>query len=191
MSRRVQRARRPKSWPGCVTRVEARRHRSTTQPVADAAHRLQEHRVGRIDLDLAAQAVDLHVDRALVGAGAAAGEILAGDVAAGAVAEDGQDLALALGDADDVLVAAQLAAVEAIDERPEADRLGAAGAAVGWIREARLRMLLSRRMQLARLEGFRQVVVGADLEAVTRSAGSARAVSIRIGTCESLRTRRA
>ena len=124
------------------------------QAVADAAHRLQEDRVGGIDLDLAAQAVDLHVDRAFVGAGAA-GEILAGDVAAGAVAEDVEDLALAIGDADDVLVAAQLAAVEAIDERPEADRLEgrpappSAGSAT-----ARRKMLLSRRMSSRVSKGF-------------------------------------
>ena len=35
------------------------------QPVADAAHGLHDQRIGRIALDLAAQAVDLHVDRAL------------------------------------------------------------------------------------------------------------------------------
>ena len=53
------------------------------EAVADAAHGLQEDRVGRIDLDLAAQAVDLHVDRAFVGGNAVAGERLARDVVAG------------------------------------------------------------------------------------------------------------
>src|SRR6476620_10913942 len=36
------------------------------QAIADSAHRLQEPRIGGIALDLAPQAVDLHVDRALV-----------------------------------------------------------------------------------------------------------------------------
>ncbi len=39
------------------------------QPVADAAHRLQPHRVRRIALDLAAQPVDLDVDGALADVG--------------------------------------------------------------------------------------------------------------------------
>ena len=43
------------------------------QPIADAAHRLQEQRIGGIALDLAPQAVDLHVDGALVD-GAVAGQ---------------------------------------------------------------------------------------------------------------------
>ncbi len=39
------------------------------QPVADAAHRLQPDRIGRIALDLAAQPVDLDVDRAFADLG--------------------------------------------------------------------------------------------------------------------------
>ena len=133
----VQRARRPKSWrrsrdEGGKRGVIARRAGGSR-----AAHRLQVDRVGGIDLDLAAQAVDLHVDGALVGAAPPPASSSRGDVAAGAVAEDGQDLALALGDADDLVAAAQLAAVEAEDERPEADASSGAGAAAAGSREAR------------------------------------------------------
>src|SRR3982074_359573 len=53
------------------------------QAIADAAHRLQEQRIGRIFLVLAAQPVDLHVDRALVD-GAAAGQCRARHGFAGA-----------------------------------------------------------------------------------------------------------
>ena len=83
------------------------------ETIADAAHGLEKDRIGRIGLDLAAQARDLHVDRALVGA-AGAGQLLACDVAAGPLAEDGEDLALAVGDADDLVVPAQLAAIAAV-----------------------------------------------------------------------------
>ena len=53
-----------------VERASWRRH----QPVADAAHGLHEQRIGGIALDLAPQPVDLHVDRALAGAAAVAGQ---------------------------------------------------------------------------------------------------------------------
>src|SRR6201991_2660768 len=42
--------------------ISWRRH----QAIADAAHRLQEQGIGGIALDLAPQAVDLHIDRAFV-----------------------------------------------------------------------------------------------------------------------------
>src|SRR3712207_3317030 len=74
------------------------------EAIADAANGLQEHRVGRIDLDLSAQPVDLDVDGPLVGA-TPARQILARHVAARALSENVQDLALAVGDADDLLVA--------------------------------------------------------------------------------------
>src|SRR5277367_4121225 len=47
--------------------------RRRDQAIADAAHRLQEQRIGGIALDLAAEPVDLDVDRAFVD-GAVAGE---------------------------------------------------------------------------------------------------------------------
>ena len=46
------------------------------QAVADAAHRLQEHGIAGVGLDLAAQAVDLHVDRAVGGIASGSDEIL-------------------------------------------------------------------------------------------------------------------
>ena len=44
------------------------------EAVADAAHGLHEQRIGGIVLDLAAQTVDLNVDRALARRGAVAGQ---------------------------------------------------------------------------------------------------------------------
>ena len=125
---------------------------------------------------------DLDVDGALARAVAAAGELLARDVRAGAVAEDGQDLALALGDADDLVLAPQLAAVEAEHEGPEADRSRARPAAPARLGDRAPEDVAEAQDQLARLEGLRQVVVGADLEAGDAVLGFARAVSIRIGT---------
>src|SRR5437868_5636598 len=93
-----------------------RRH----QAVADAAHRLQEQRTGGIALDLAPQPVDLHVDRALVD-GAVAGELAARHGLAARGGEDAQHVALAVGEMDGFLAAAQFAAVEVIDEGAERD----------------------------------------------------------------------
>src|ERR1700748_2616894 len=96
------------------------------QAVADAAHRLQEQRACRIALDLAAQPVDLHVDGALVDA-AIAGQRPARHGLAGGDRQDPQHLALAVGEMDDVLALAQLAAAEMIDIRPERDLLDRLG----------------------------------------------------------------
>src|SRR5437016_10714422 len=81
------------------------------QAIADAAHRLQEQGIGRIALDLAPQAVDLHVDGALVDA-AVAGERGARHGLAGGDAEDAPHLALACGEMDDVLASAQFPPTE-------------------------------------------------------------------------------
>ncbi len=48
--------------------------------VADAAHGLEPDRIGRILLDLAAQTVDLHVDRAFTDIAVLTGEFVAGIV---------------------------------------------------------------------------------------------------------------
>ncbi len=76
-----------------------------------------------------------------------------------------EDLALALGDAHDLVLAAQLAAVEAEGERPEADRFGRLACRRGRGGADALEDVAEPQDQLARLEGLRQVVVGADLEA--------------------------
>ena len=94
--------------------------RRSDQAVADAAHRLQEQRIGRVALDLAAQAVDLHVDRALIG-GRPAGEPLARHGARRRRREHAQDVALAIGQMDGLLALAQFAAGEMEDEGAEAD----------------------------------------------------------------------
>ncbi len=69
-----------------------------------------EQRIGRIALDLAAQAVDLHVDRALVDRAAVAGERHARHGLARRRRQHAQHLALAVGEADDLVALAQFAA---------------------------------------------------------------------------------
>ena len=81
-------------------------------------------------------------------------------VSPGPRSKDPQELALAVGDANDMHAALQLAALDVERERPEADRLDG--------RRLRLRAAAEdagdAQQQLARLERLRQIVVGADLE---------------------------
>src|SRR5690349_8373361 len=91
--------------------------------ITDAAHRLEEQRVGGIALDLATQAVDLHIHRALVDAVAAASQRAARDRLARRVGENAQHLALAVGEMDDLVTITQFAALEMVDVRPERHRL--------------------------------------------------------------------
>src|SRR5262249_7237476 len=95
-----------------------RRH----QPVADAAHVLHQQRVGRIVLDLAAQAVDLHVDGALAGRAVVAGERLPRHRLAGGGGEQAQHVALAIRQPHDLLAALELPAPEMEAELAEAHR---------------------------------------------------------------------
>ena len=97
---------------------------SNHQPVADAAHGLHEQRIGGIALDLAAQAVDLHVDRALADRAAVAGERHARHGLARRRGEHAQHLALAVGQADRSSPLAQFAAPDVKHEGPEADGFG-------------------------------------------------------------------
>src|SRR6267154_4801495 len=83
-----------------------RRH----QPIADSAHGLDEQWVGGIALDLAPQPVDLNVDRAFADGAAIAGKREARHRVARAGREHPHHLALAIGQTDDLLAAAQLAA---------------------------------------------------------------------------------
>ena len=99
-----------------------------------------------------------------------------------------EHLALAVGEADDLVAAAQLAAPEVEDERAEADAISAGGARR---RPRPLEDVGDAQRQLARLERLGDIVVGADLEPVMRLSASSRAVSIRIGTVERLRMARA
>src|SRR5262245_16284864 len=89
------------------------------ETVPDAAHRLQEQRIGGVALDLAAQAIDLDVDGALAGGGAVAGEREARHRLARARGEHAQHLAFAVGEMDDLLALAQLAARDVEHERAE------------------------------------------------------------------------
>src|SRR3954470_10084862 len=89
------------------------------QLVAGAARGLQKQRIGGIVLQLAARAVDLHVDGALLRAAARPGERLARDADAGRRAEQAQDFALALGEPDERLAASQFAAPGQEQERAE------------------------------------------------------------------------
>src|SRR6516162_3472202 len=81
------------------------------QPVADAAHRLQIERIGGIGLDLAAQPVDLHVDGAFAGGTVARHQCQARYGFAWRRGEDRHDLALAVGEMDEIAAAAKLEAL--------------------------------------------------------------------------------
>ena len=111
------------------------------QPVADAAHGLQVERIGRVGLDLAAQAVDLHVDGALAGRAAGHHQLVAAHRLAGRGGEDRQDLALALGQVDDLAAALQFQLLAVEGERAEAELLDQRR---GRAASARLRMALIR-----------------------------------------------
>src|SRR5882724_5817156 len=93
--------------------IMIRSARRGDEAIADAAYRLQEQRIGGIALDLAPQAVDLHVDGALVD-GAVAGQGAARHGLAGRDREDAQHLALAVGQVNDLVALAQFAAAEVI-----------------------------------------------------------------------------
>src|SRR3990172_6987757 len=86
------------------------------QDVAFATDRLQIDRVTRIFLDLAAQAVDLHVDGALAAAIGVLSELLPRNRNAGTLREIAQQIALALGQAHRLAVELQLAARYVKDE---------------------------------------------------------------------------
>src|SRR6266550_4404472 len=88
--------------------------RRCDQAIADAAHGLQEQGIGGIALDLAPQPVDLHVDRAFVD-GAVAGQRAARHRLAARDGENAQHLTFAIGEMNDFLALAQLAALEMID----------------------------------------------------------------------------
>ena len=81
-------------------------------------------------------------------------------VSPGRPANDPQDVALAVGDADDLGAALQLAALHVEGERAEAYRLDARGAGC----ERALQDVGDAQQQLARLEGLGEVVVGADFQ---------------------------
>src|SRR5690606_21323717 len=68
-----------------------------TQPVSNTAHCLQPYRIGRVALDLAAQSVDLHVDRPLAHLRVVAHQFVTRNRLSGALGEDRQDFLLALG----------------------------------------------------------------------------------------------
>ena len=121
--------------------------------------------IGRIDLDLAAQAVDLHVDRALVGGDAVAGEFLARHVVAGARCRGCVRISRSRS------VMRTTSSSRRNSPRSKRNEKGPK-----WIDFERLRVGIAapRRIaledvaepqeQLARLEGLRQVIVRADLE---------------------------
>ena len=83
------------------------------QHVAAAAHGVQEARLARIGLDLAAQPGDLDVDGALAGVVHAerGGDVLAREHLVGLAGERGQQGGLAAGQADRAVGAAQFAAL--------------------------------------------------------------------------------
>src|ERR1700684_1134384 len=93
------------------------------QAIADAAHRLQEQRVGGIAFDLAPQAIDLHVYRAFVDGAVAAGPRGARNGLARGCCKDAQHVALAVGEMDHLFALAQFATLQMKDVGPKRDRL--------------------------------------------------------------------
>ena len=86
------------------------RHGRHHQPVADAAHGLNEQRIGGIALDLAAQPVDLHIDRAFAGAPPTPVSAMRGTVSPRLRRQQPQHVLLAVGEMDGLLAAPQFAA---------------------------------------------------------------------------------
>src|SRR5436309_2469676 len=138
--------------------MSPRGRKSTTSPSRSCAIRLQEQRIGGIALDLAPQAVDLHVDRALVHR-AAAGQRRARHGFAGSDRQNAQHFALAVGQVNDLLALAQFAAIEMKYVRAERDLLQR----LHRRRRAALEDIADPQDQFARLEWFCDIVVGADL----------------------------
>ena len=118
-------------------------------------------------LDLAAQPVDLHVDGAFRDCAAIAGERQPRHGLSRRRRQDAQHLALAVGQPDDFLAFAQFTARQMIDERPEADGFHRR-------RGSRLRTLEDigdAQRKLSWFKWFRQIIVGAHLEALDAALG--------------------
>ncbi len=96
--------------------------RRSDQAITDAAHCLQEQRIGGVALDLAPQAVDLHVDRAFVH-GAVAGQRAARHRLSPGERQKAKHVAFAVGEADHFLAVTQLAALQMVDVGSECDLL--------------------------------------------------------------------
>jgi hypothetical protein len=137
------------------------RSRRGDHAIADTTHRLQEQRIGGVALDLAPQAVDLHVDRTLVH-GAITRQCVARHRFAPRQCQNPQHIALAVGETNDFLALPQFAAFQMIDVRTECDLLQRLDR---WRRGA-LEDIADAQGKLARFERFCDVIVGADLQAL-------------------------
>src|SRR5258705_10475158 len=132
------------------------------QAIADAAHRLQEQRIGGIAFDLAPEPVDLHVHRALVD-GALAGQGAARHGLARRHGEDAQHLALAVGEMDGLVALAQFAAVQMVNVGTERDLLQRRHRR----RRGALENIADSQQPLARVEPLGDKIVSADLTALS------------------------
>ena len=101
-----------------------RGHGDDHQPVADAAHGLHDQRIGRIELDLAPQAVDLDIHGALVDRPPVPASAMRGTVSPGAAASTRSISRSRSVSRTDLVAAAQLGPPEMKHELPEADALG-------------------------------------------------------------------
>src|SRR5215203_2939238 len=128
------------------------------QPVADAAHGLHDQRIGRIQLDLAPQAIDLNIHGALVDRTAGAGERHPRHGLAGSGGQHRQHLAFAVGEPDHLVAAAKLGPPEMKHELPEPDAFGHGRS--GRFRSAQDACHPQR--QFARLERLGDIIVGAN-----------------------------
>src|SRR5665213_1489969 len=123
--------------------------------VALAAHRLQIDGIGGVVLDLAPEPVDLHVDGALAAIVAVLGELVAGDGHGGALGEIAEELPLALGEANRLAVALELAAADVEDEIAHAHLAG--GGRIG----SAAKHVADPEQQLSGIEGFGEIIVDA------------------------------
>src|SRR5580692_9331949 len=131
------------------------------QPITDTANGLHDERIARIALDLAPKPIDLHVDRALTDRFAVSSKRLTRHRLADIGRQYPQHLAFAIGKADRLLAAAQLAAGKMKHKLTEPHGLRRRG---GWRIGAPENVRHTQR-QFTRLERLRQIIVGADFEA--------------------------
>src|SRR5262249_8771690 len=131
------------------------------QYIALASDCLQINWICRIRLDLAAQTIDLHIDRALTARGVVAGELVAGDRRARPLREEPQEIALPLREFDGLVLALELPARDVKRVIAHPDLVPRARRTLSALED-----IVQPQQQLARLERLDHVVVGAGLQAL-------------------------
>ena len=145
-----------------------------TEPIPNTAHGLQPDRIGRIALDLAAQPVDLDVDGALADFRIVADKLVAGYRLTCPRREDRQDLLLAVGQLQRLAATLQFAPgnLERVGTEDQLLDLGRGR------RAATAQDVVDAQDQLARIERFWQIVVGAGLKSADAAVGLRRLLAV-------------